>query len=258
MRESRAYRIPKRRSRRSRFSNAPSTCSKCWPPSPDQVSLKVIAERSNLHPRHGAPHPQRPDHRALRRSPRGRQLPPGHAPARARQLVKARLDVRFAALAPMRELRKLTHQPVNLSMRQGDGSSTSSAPTAERAPACRWCAIGGRAPLHLTSVGSCFPANDDPQRVRAYAATHRAGWPTRNSITNCPRWSASGARQPAEARRDDEELELACAWRPASATTRASGGRPVDLGAGRPAGGILDERLKATAAQISASLGCRG
>jgi len=35
-------------------------------------------------------------------------------------LVKSRLSVRVAALLPMRELHKLTQQPVNLSMRQGD------------------------------------------------------------------------------------------------------------------------------------------
>src|SRR3978361_1619308 len=35
-------------------------------------------------------------------------------------LVKGRLSVRDAALAPMRELHRLIQQPVNLSMRQGD------------------------------------------------------------------------------------------------------------------------------------------
>ena len=30
-------------------------------------------------------------------------------------------------------------------------------------------AIGGRAPLHLTSVGKLFLAADDPLRVRSYA-----------------------------------------------------------------------------------------
>ena len=34
-------------------------------------------------------------------------------------------------------------------------------------------AVGGRAPLHLTSVGKLFLASDDPQRVRALCHAHR-------------------------------------------------------------------------------------
>ena len=45
-------------------------------------------------------------------------------------------------------------------------------------------AVGGRAPLHLTSVGKLFLAHDDPQRVRAYAARTGLAGHTRNSITD--------------------------------------------------------------------------
>ena len=125
-------------------------------------------------------------------------------------LVKARLDVREAALGPMRELHKLTHQPVNLSMRQGDEIVYVERTYSERSGMQVVRAIGGRAPLHLTSVGKLFLAHDDPQRVRAYATRTGLAGHTRNSITDLPRAGARtghGARHAASAR-DDEELEL--------------------------------------------------
>ena len=124
-------------------------------------------------------------------------------------LVKARLDVRDAALGPMRELHKLTHQPVNLSMRQGDEIVYIERTYSERSGMQVVRAVGGRAPLHLTSVGKLFLAHDDPQRVRAYATRTGLAGHTRNSITDL----AALERELAQVRqhgiaRDDEELEL--------------------------------------------------
>jgi DNA-binding IclR family transcriptional regulator len=70
-------------------------------------------------------------------------------------------------------------------------------------------AIGGRAPLHLTSVGKLFLAMDDPQRVRAYATRTGLSGQTRNSLTQL----TALERELAKARqygvaRDNEELEL--------------------------------------------------
>ena len=86
----------------------------------DPVSLKVISEKTGLHPSTA--------HRILNDLTIGRYVDRPEAGSyrlgmrllELGNLVKARLDVREAALAPMRELHKLTHQPVNLSMRQGD------------------------------------------------------------------------------------------------------------------------------------------
>ena len=109
----------------------------------------------------------------------------------------------------MRELHKLTHQPVNLSMRQGDEIVYIERAYSERSGMQVVRAIGGRAPLHLTSVGKLFLANDDPQRVRAYAAAHRAGRPhaQQHHRTAGARARAGAVRQRGTAR-DDEELEL--------------------------------------------------
>jgi DNA-binding IclR family transcriptional regulator len=124
-------------------------------------------------------------------------------------LVKDRLNVRDAALQPMRELHKLIQQPVNLSVRQGDEIVYVERAFSERSGMQVVRAIGGRAPLHLTSVGKLFLAMDDPQRVRAYATRTGLSGQTRNSITQLQvlERELSRVRQYGLAR-DNEELEL--------------------------------------------------
>ena len=138
-------------------------------------------------------------------------------------LVKARLDVRDAAIAPMRELHRLTHQPVNLSMRQGDEIVYIERTFSERSGMQVVRAIGGRAPLHLTSVGKLFLAHDDPQRVRAYVTRTGLAGNTRNSITDpaALERELSGVRSQ-ESRATTKSLSLVCAaWPQASMTIRA-------------------------------------
>src|SRR5690606_26079048 len=98
-------------------------------------------------------------------------------------LVKARLNVREAAMAPMRLLHKQIQQPVNLSVRQGDEIVYVERTYSERSGMQVVRAIGGHAPLHLTSTGKLFLAADDPQRVRAYATRTGLAGNTHNSIT---------------------------------------------------------------------------
>ena len=135
----------------------------------EAVSLKEISEKSGLHPSTA--------HRILNDLATGRFV---DRPAAGNyrlgmrllelgNLVKGRLNVRDAALIPMRELHKLTQQPVNLSMRQGDEIVYVERTYSERSGMQVVRAIGGRAPLHLTSVGKLFLAFDDPQRLRSYA-----------------------------------------------------------------------------------------
>src|SRR3954463_8795689 len=150
----------------------------------DAVSLKEISEKSGLHPSTA--------HRILNDLATGRFVDRPAAGSyrlgmrllELGNLVKARLDVRDAALLPMRELHKITQQPVNLSMRQGDEIVYVERAYSERSGMQVVRAIGGRAPLHLTSVGKLFLARDDAQRVRAYATRTGLAGHTRNSITN--------------------------------------------------------------------------
>ena len=120
------------------------------------ASLKEISEKAGLHPSTA--------HRILNDLVLGRFVDrpePGHYRLGMRLLelgnfVKARLNVRDAAVVPMRELHLLTQQPVNLSVRQGDEIVYIERAYSERSGMQVVRAIGGRAPLHLTSVGKLF------------------------------------------------------------------------------------------------------
>ena len=175
----------------------------------EAMSLKEISEKSGLHASTA--------HRILNDLATGRFVDRPAAGSyrlgmrlmELGNMVKARLNVRDAALVPMRELHKLTQQPVNLSMRQGDEIIYVERAYSERSGMQVVRAIGGRAPLHLTSVGKLFLAFDDPQRLRAYTARTGLAGQTRNSITQLPilERELSKARQYGIAR-DNEELEL--------------------------------------------------
>ena len=161
----------------------------------------------------------------------------------------------------MRELHKLTLQPVNLSVRQGDEIVYIERTYSERSGMQVVRAVGGRAPLHLTSVGKLFLAHDDPQRVRAYATRTGLSGHTRNSITELSRLERelSQVRQSALAR-DDEELELGVRCM-AAGIHNDQGKLVAGLSVSAPADRLEEawaERVKATAAQISAALGHRG
>ena len=226
----------------------------------DPVSLKQIAEQTGLHPSTA--------HRILNDLTIGRYVDRPEAGSyrlgmrmlEMGNLVKARLDVRDAALAPMRELHKITHQPVNLSMRQGDEIVYIERAYSERSGMQVVRAIGGRAPLHLTSVGKLFLARDDAQRVRAYAARTGLAGHTRNSITELAALERELARvNHYGTARDDEELELGVRCM-AAGILDDQGKLVAGLSISAPADRLEEswlERLKATAAQISAALGHR-
>jgi DNA-binding IclR family transcriptional regulator len=227
----------------------------------DPISLKLISEQTGLHPSTA--------HRILNDLTVGRYVDRPEAGSyrlgmrllELGNLVKARLDVRDAALGPMRELHKLTHQPVNLSMRQGDEIVYIERTYSERSGMQVVRAVGGRAPLHLTSVGKLFLAHDDPQRVRAYANRTGLAGHTRNSITEVATLERelSKVMQYGTAR-DDEELELGVRCM-AAGILDDQGKLVAGLSISAPADRLEEawlERLKATASQISAALGHRG
>ena len=173
-------------------------------------------------------------------------------------LVKGRLNVRDAALAPMHALHKIIQQPVNLSLRQGDEITYVERAYSERSGMQVVRAIGGRAPLHLTSVGKLFLAMDDPQRVRAYATRTGLSGQTRNSLTQLPALERelSKARQYGVAR-DNEELELGVRCM-ASGIYDDQGKLVAGLSISAPADRLDDEwlpKLQATTQAISHALG---
>ncbi len=226
----------------------------------EAMSLKEISEKTGLHPS--------TTHRILNDLATGRFVDrpeAGHYRLGMRllelgNLVKGRLNERDAALGPMRELHKLIQQPVNLSMRQGDEIVYVERAYSERSGMQVVRAIGGRAPLHLTSVGKLFLSVADVNKVRAYATRTGLSGQTKNSITQLPvlERELSKVRQYGMAH-DNEELELGV--RCMAAGIRDDQGHLVaGLSISAPAD-RLDEswlpKLMATASEISAHLGYR-
>ncbi len=176
-------------------------------------------------------------------------------------MVKDRLNVRDLALGPMRELHRLIQQPVNLSVRQGDEIVYIERAYSERSGMQVVRAIGGRAPLHLTSVGKLFLATDDIARLRAYAT--RTGLPgqTRNSLTQLHHLERElQEAQKTGVARDNEELELGVKC--IAAGIRDDQGKLVaGLSISAPASRIDESwlpKLQTTANEISRALGYRG
>ena len=225
---------------------------------PDPVSLKQISESTGLHPSTA--------HRILNDLTLGRLVERPEAGTyrlgmrllELGNLVKARLDVRQAAIGPMRELHRLTHQPVNLSMRQGDEIVYIERVFSERSGMQVVRTVGGKAPLHLTSVGKLFLAQDDPQRVRAYATRTGLAGHTRNSITELTALERELASVRAHGlARDNEELELGVRCMAAGIYDdqgKLAAGLSISAPADRLEEGWL-EHLRATAAEISMALG---
>ena len=225
------------------------------------MSLKEISEAAKLHPS--------TTHRILNDLTIGRFVERPEAGTyrlgmrllELGTLVKDRLNVRDLALGPMRELHRLIQQPVNLSVRQGDEIIYIERAYSERSGMQVVREIGGRAPLHLTSVGKLFLASDDIARIRAYAT--RTGLPsqTRNSLTQLHQLERElQEAQKSGVARDNEELELGV--RCIAAGVRDDQGKLVaGLSISAPAS-RMDEswlpKLQSTANEISKALGYRG
>ncbi len=173
-------------------------------------------------------------------------------------LVKGRLNVHEAALAGMRALHKLTGQTVNLSIQQGDEIVYIDRAWSERSGMQVVRAIGGRAPLHLTSTGKLFLSTADGRAIRAYAMRTGLAGHTRNSLTDLEKLERELAlvRRLGYAR-DNEELELGVKCI-AAGIYDDTGKLVAGLSISAPAGRLHDEWIKhlvETATEISCALG---
>ncbi|MBM3365291.1 MAG: IclR family transcriptional regulator [Betaproteobacteria bacterium] len=226
----------------------------------DPVSLKDLSNATGLHPSTA--------HRILndmvakrfvdRTEPGSYRL--GMRLLELGNIVKSRLNVREAALPWMQALHRKTQQTVNLSVRQSDEIVYIDRAFSERSGMQVVRAIGGRAPLHLTSTGKLFLSVDDAKAVRAYATRTGLAGHNKNSITDLAKLERELSLVRARGyARDNEELELGV--RCMAAGIRDDSGRlvaglsisaPVD----RLRDGWLDD-LIATASSISEVLGYR-
>ena len=225
---------------------------------PDPVSLKDLSAATGLHPSTA--------HRILndlvlkrlvdRSEPGTYRL--GMRLLELGNVVKSRLSVREAALGFMRNLHRKTNQTVNLSVRQNDEIVYIDRAFSERSGMQVVRAIGGRAPLHLTSTGKLFLSIDDPKLVRSYATRTGLAGHNKNSITDLHKLEheLSLVRSLGYAR-DNEELELGV--RCMAAGIRDDSGKLIaGLSISAPADRLQDEwvnDLVSTAHQISTVLG---
>jgi len=224
----------------------------------DPVSLKDLSSATGLHPSTA--------HRILndmvakrfvdRTEPGSYRL--GMRLLELGNIVKSRLNVREAALPWMQALHRKTQQTVNLSVRQGDEIVYIDRAFSERSGMQVVRAIGGRAPLHLTSTGKLFLSVDDAKAVRAYATRTGLAGHNKNSITDLAKLERELSLVRARGyARDNEELELGV--RCMAAGIRDDAGRLVaGLSISAPVDRLQDEWLDdliATASSISNVLG---
>ncbi len=225
---------------------------------PDPVSLKELASVTGLHPSTA--------HRILndlvlkrfvdRSEPGAYRL--GMRLLELGNIVKSRLNVREAALDLMRALHRKTNQAVNLSVRQNDEIIYIDRAFSERSGMQVVRAVGGRAPLHLTSTGKLFLSIDEPKLVQDYARRTGLAGHNKNSITELPTLEAElGMVRAHGYARDNEELELGVRCM-AAGIHDDSGKLIAGLSISAPADRLQDawlDDLMSTAHQISAALG---
>lgn len=226
--------------------------------SPDPISLKELAEKTTLHPSTA--------HRILNDLVQTRLIDRNmngsyHLGIRLLELgniVKSRLSIREAALEHMQALHRKTQQTINLSIRQNDEIVYIDRSYSERSGMQVVRAVGGHAPLHLTSTGKLFLAIDTLKEVQSYAKRTGLSGNNRNSITSLEQLEKelNSVRLHSIAR-DNEELELGV--RCIAAGIHDDTGRLIaGLSISAPADRMHEEWTKdllSTAHQISAALG---
>ncbi|WP_017525806.1 IclR family transcriptional regulator [Pusillimonas noertemannii] len=173
-------------------------------------------------------------------------------------LVKGRLNVREVAIEYMRELHTITGQTINLSVQQGDEIVYIERAWSERSGMQVVRAIGGRAPLHLTSTGKLFLSVSEPRQVKAYIMRTGLAGTTRNSLTKADQLERDLALVRRHGySRDNEELELGVRCI-AAGVYDDTGKLQAGLSISAPADRMRDEwigLLQDTAGRISEALG---
>lgn len=175
-------------------------------------------------------------------------------------LVKSRISIRQVALPYMQQLHEVIGEAVNLGVRHEDEIIYVERTSSGRSLVRVVYLVGGRAPLHLTSVGKLFLAADGLADVRAYA--RRTGLPgkTPHSLTRLEVLEKELDKiRRHEVAYDNEEAEigLRCI---AAAIHNDEGQLVAGLSVSAPSDRHNPEwvtPIKATAGEISQALGYR-
>lgn len=151
---------------------------------PTPASLKALAARAKLHPSTA--------HRILAALASARLVERHEGGTYALGIrllelgavVKANLSIRDVARPFMEKLHGLTGEAINLGLRDGDEIIYIERTSGGRSLVRVVYLVGGRAPLHLTSLGKLFLAADSSEEVADYA--RRTGLPgkTPHSLTS--------------------------------------------------------------------------
>lgn len=151
---------------------------------PEPATLKMLSQATGLHPSTA--------HRILAAMTHSR-LVERHDPSsyalgirllELGNIVKSRISIREVALPFMRTLHDTIDESINLGIRDKDEIIYIERTLSGRSLVRVVYLLGGRAPLHLTSLGKLFLAAESVAEVRAYAK--RTGLPgkTPHSLTN--------------------------------------------------------------------------
>jgi DNA-binding IclR family transcriptional regulator len=177
--------------------------------SPESASLKQLSAASDLHPSTA--------HRILAAMTTARFVERQDAGTyrlgirllELGNIVKSRINLREVALPFMQELHEAIGEAINLGARHDDEIVYIERTSSGRSLVRVVYLVGGRAPLHLTSLGKLFLAGESTQAVRDYAK--RTGLPgkTPHSLTSL----AALEKELDKVRRhgiayDDEEAEI--------------------------------------------------
>ena len=149
----------------------------------EPATLKILAQSSGLHPSTA--------HRILAAMIHSRLVERCDASTyrlgirlmELGNIVKSRINIREVALPVMQKLHGSIGEVINLGIRDGDEIVYVERTSSGRSLVRVVYLVGGRAPLHLTSLGKLFLAADSIADIRAYAK--RTGLPgkTQYSLT---------------------------------------------------------------------------
>lgn len=151
---------------------------------PEPASLKLLAQSTGLHPStaHRILAAMTGTHLVERQEAGTYAL--GIRLLELGNIVKSRINIREVALPFMQRLHEAIGEAINLGIRHEDEIIYAERTSSGRSLVRVVYLVGGRAPLHLTSVGKLFLAADGTANVRAYAK--RTGLPgkTPHSLTS--------------------------------------------------------------------------
>ncbi|WP_300455476.1 IclR family transcriptional regulator [Accumulibacter sp.] len=227
---------------------------------PEPVSLKILARESGLHPSTAHRILAAMNSAAIVERQEAGSYALGIRLLELGNIVKSRINIRQVALPYMQQLHEVVGEAVNLGIRHADEIIYVERTSSGRSLVRVVYLVGGRAPLHLTSVGKLFLAADTVPEVRAYA--RRTGLPgkTPHSLTRIEALEKDLEKiRRHDVAYDNEEAEIGL--RCVAAPIRNDEGRLV---AGLSISAPSDRHnpdwvtpIKATANEISQALGFR-